>query len=155
MTTKILEILRSEGVLSDSTGRLVHNYMNRWKISGYTALLDTHIFNEAYLADILARTLRIVRIYNVLSIGTNKEVCDLLPYKEAITRCCMPVSWVGNNKDTVEILFCDPTDDQNIEEVKKIMGCNLNLAVAERSEIIDAINNGYPIEAQIPEIGEQ
>jgi len=153
MTTRILEILRCEGEISDSTRKLVSNYLNEWNCSGYVSLLETNVFSEPALANILAKALKIDRIYSIPSANVNKEILDFLPYAEAADRECFPLNYVGQDNQKIEVLFSDPTDTQNIQAVEKLMGMKVKIAVAERAEILNAINQYYPLETQISNLG--
>jgi len=58
---------------------------------------------------------------------------ERLPQEIAARRCVLPIRFLDPN--TVVVAVADPTDDEGLAEVQQAMGCQLSLAVAERSAI--------------------
>jgi len=56
-----------------------------------------------------------------------------LPADVAARRCVLPLRFL--DPSTVVVAVADPTDDEGLAEVRQAMGCQLSLAVAERSAI--------------------
>lgn len=152
MSLKILEVLHANGAISESIFALVHRYAVAWQCSGYTALLDTNIFDEFTLADILASILKIDRIYNIDSIQVDDEALSLISYQMALKYECLPLSLLGAQGQSLEVLVADCTDSQVLAELQSVLNCELSLAVGERSDIVKAINRLYPIEKQLPSL---
>jgi hypothetical protein len=153
MTLKILDILSAAGAISRSTQGVVKKFASTWGCSGFNALLKTHVFDEIQLADLLSQTLRIDRIYNVSSIVVNGEMLHRIPYDFSIDFECLPLNFSHSYSDRMEVLMADPTNEVALQQLKSLLGCELSLAVGERSDIVKAINRLYPVEMQLPGIG--
>ena len=72
---------------------------------------------------------------------------ERLPADIAARRCVLPLRFLDPN--TIVVAVADPTDDEGLAEVRKAMGCQLSLAVAERSAIEYAqMHAGKPARAR-------
>jgi hypothetical protein len=153
MGLKILDLFRAAGVISESTFEVVKKFAMTWGCSGAISLLETNVFDESQLADILASTLKIDRIYNVSNIAVNLDVLQRIPYQLSLKFECLPLNFCDLKGKKREFLFADPTDENAQAEIRHLLGCELSLAVGERSDIVNAIKRLYPVEMQLPSIG--
>ena len=116
-------------------------------------LIETHVFDEAQLADTLAAAMKIDRIYNVAALPIRLEDLSRIPWKLALKYQCLPLDVQVEGGKPFEIVVADPTDYAAQASLRALLACDLSLAVGERSDIVNAINGLYPVEMQLPSLG--
>ena len=154
MSLKILDLFRASEAISDSTFDVVKKFAVTCGCSGYLALLETHVFDESQLTDLLASLMKIDRIYNVSTLSVSTDLLASLPYELALKFECLPLNLSHAGGQKHEVLFADPTDEEAQVRLRQLLGCELSLAVGERSDIVNAINRLYPVERQLPSLGD-
>jgi hypothetical protein len=153
LSLKILELFHESGAISGSTCEIVKKFAVTWGCSGYLALLETHVFEESQLADLLASSMKIDRIYNAASFTIEPDLLQHIPYELSLKFECLPLNYSEPEDRRFEVVFADPTDDFAVAQLRQILGCELSLAVGERSDIVNAINRLYRVELQLPSLG--
>ena len=73
-------------------------------------------------------------------VDVDQSVIDRLPESVARENTIFPLEREG---DTLRIVTCDPTDLDVIEKLRFILNMNVDLAVAPRDQIVEAINRHY------------
>lgn len=145
----ILLILEREEHITETNRRLVERFMRTWGTSALDALLDTHLIPEAELANVLAQIMQIDRLYHVNTLTLAAEGLAVLPFRRAREWECLIVQ---GDAGRLELVLADPTRGDRIAEIKQGLKCELTLSVAERSDIVRAIDELYPLAAQLPSL---
>lgn len=154
----ILSVLEREDLITGTGRRLVESYMNTWEVSALDALLSTHMMAEADLANALAKILKIDRLYHVHTMSIAEEALAVLPFKRARAWQCLVIRGSERadggtlTQGRLELVLADPTRSDRIIEIKQGLKQELTLSVAERSDIVRAIDELYPLSAQLPSL---
>ncbi len=160
MTTKgsqqILTLLNTSGHLSDSNVKMLMNFCKKWNTSGFNAILETRLMSESDLADTLAESLRIDRIFHLRSLNFEREAYKKVGFKRAKKFVCLPVGFIKSNSKFFEMVVADPTTcDSWLKQLKEEFDCEIRIAIAEKGEILKALDELFPISEQIPDLYEE
>jgi hypothetical protein len=147
---EILQILHDSGFLKAQSVQLVEQFAKRWDMSGFHALLATNVMSETDLANGLAQSLRIDRVFHVRNLVDDPNSLKVLDFKMAREWEALAVGELEEGDGRFEVVLADPTRQDYIEGLRKILGKQLTLAVSERSDIVRAIDLVYPVEEQLP-----
>lgn len=145
----ILEILRKRGFLSGTSMRTVLGFMTKWGITAYHAVVETHVVDEARLADILSEEYRFNRIVHLRSLAIDKDALKYLTYERAMAWEALPFRF--GSDESLHVLIADPTNHEMIEYLKGNSDKTVVFFVAERSEIEVATQKNYPLTMQLPQ----
>lgn len=147
--TDILDLLKKKGELSSTAYELVMRYIEKWQLSPFEVMLETHIFSEDRLADQLADVYQAQRVLSIDEMDLSSETFQFLDYQQAKKLRCMLIK----SEDAVHLLavVADPTD-QNLQDFLDSLSVQCELAIAERTTLDEAIERYYPIEQQIPSL---
>lgn len=144
----ILEILRKRGILSGTSVRTVASFMAKWSVDAYHAVLETHVVEEARLADILSEEFRLSRISRIRSVPIDKAALKYLDYNRAMAWEMLPFRFGA--EDELHVLMADPSNTNCIEHLKTSWGKAIKIFVGERTEIEIATQRNYPLTMQLP-----
>jgi hypothetical protein len=144
----LLTLLVGGGHLSPSLKAIVAGYAQRWAISPFHALLETSVMDEADLADALGATLAIDRMYHLLGQPVDEEALKIIGFRRAREWECLALTSDGG----LDLVLADPTQKDRIGVLRRELNCELTLAVAERSDIVGAIDELFPLPAQLPSL---
>ena len=147
--TDILFVLEREDHVTETSRRLVERYMRTWSCSALDALIRTHVMPEAELANALASILKIDRVYHINTLTFADVSLAVLPFRRAREWVCLVVR---QESGQLELVIADPTRTDRISEIKQGLKMELTLSVAERSDIVRAIDELYPLSAQLPSL---
>ncbi len=148
----ILDILLERGEISPSTIQVIERYVETWECTPFEALIECNIFSESDLADLLAQILKCDRIYYVGSLNIAKDALEALPFEHARQWTCLPVRFQDGAKESLEVVVADPTREDHLKVLRKLLNCDFVLAVGERTDILVAVDELYPLEKQIPSL---
>jgi len=153
----LLALLAQEGHITATSRRLAERFVARWDVSPYHALLMTRLFSEAELAHTLSSLFQLERLYNLSKLTLARQASSVVGFTRARAWECIPLV---NAAGRIDLVFADPTRQDRINEIKQ--GLNheaslsgpgdITLAVAERSDIVRAIDELYPLSAQLPSL---
>lgn len=144
----ILEVLRKRGLLSGTSTRTILGFMSKWSIDSYHAVIETHVIDEARLADILSDEYRLNRLTRLRSVPIDKNALKYLEYHRAMTWEALPFRF--GQDGSLHVLIADPTNTDCIEYIKDKWNKAIVLFIAERSEIEIATQRNYPLPMQLP-----
>lgn len=146
----ILDVVRSQDLVSDITLELVGRYTEVWNTSAYDALLDCHILSEKELASAVARHLDVSRIVTVSDAEIERQFgFDCLSYKRALEFKAIFVTPIGES--ITYLVVADPSI-QGFEEFWDALPFDCSLAIGEKSLILNWIDSFYPIQRQLPSL---
>jgi hypothetical protein len=147
--TRLLQALVKDDCLTVTSCGMIERYMKTWDVSAFHALLESALMSEAELANALARTLAIPRLYHLPSLKLAEEATAAVTFRRAREWECLPLRGEGGG---VELVLADPTRDDRIGEIKRGLTVEITLAVAERSDILKAVDELYPLALQLPSL---
>ena len=146
----LLELLEREDYLTRTNRQVVERFVQRWSVSPFHALLMTELMSEASLANALAGSLKIDRLHHLRSLKLAEDTLDIITFKRAREWECIAVT--GDAAGTLEVVFADPTRKDRIDEIKQGLKRDFALSVAERTDIVRAVDELYPLSAQLPSL---
>lgn len=148
----ILQLLKKEKKLTDHAIQSLENYMREWNEDGYHSVLDCNLITETEIADILSKELRIDRVYHLSAQMIEGPALQALPFSKAVEFCSIPIRFLGQNSEKIEIAIADPTNGQVVSDIELLTGKKAVLVVTELKSIKNVIHEVYPIEQQIPSL---
>lgn len=149
MTVSLLTDLEKNEYISRTNVRLSENYCQCWKVSPYAALLETHALTEHDLADAIAETYAIERVYSFDKNDVDLSVLSKVSYPEALQfHCVVPHR---DEKGTYLVYIVDPTDKALISFLDQTL-ILYKLVVVDITLMIRSIDEAYPLEFQIPSL---
>ena len=143
----IFDLLLEKQIISMSTFKMVEKFCLKWQISGFHGLLETNIFEETELADILAEVMKMDRIYEIMCEKDNSNLQTKIVYKRARQIECFP-RYYGDNDD-IEIIIADPTQRDLIAKLRQEFDSETHFSVGTRGDILNAIDKHYSIDEQL------
>ena len=146
----LLEMLGDLGEVTPGTAAMLRAYEKRWGISIFQALLETNLLEPSILADTMARELGIDRIYQVAHLQIAPEVLRQIPYDSAKTLECIALGPSVLRPGYAEVAIANPFDRKATEQIKGYFEGEIILAVAERNDILRAIDELYSLQDQLP-----
>ena len=143
----IFDLLLQNKIIGLTTSKMVKNFCLKWNISGYHGFLETNVFEESELADILSNIMKIDRVYDIFCPQADHDIYKKIGYLEARKRECFPR--IITDAHWTEIILADPTQRENIATLRTKINKELHFSIATRSDILLAIDKYYPIEEQL------
>lgn len=144
---KLLEALEDAGYITSTNVRMLGIYADKWKVSTYGALLETHIMAEHSLADAIAEVFKLDRLYSFDSSDVDSEALAMISWSEAQQfKCFIPYR---DDDGTFQVCLLDPLD----ETVLHFLGQRLprfRPMIMDRRMMCRSIEEAYPLERQIP-----
>lgn len=143
----LLGLLTHAGHLSPDSRRQIEAFAARWDVSPFTAVLETHLMGEAELADALAAALGLDRLHHLAGMAIASEALSVLTFPRARAEESLVLR---EDDGRLELVVCDPTRHEALATLRADLGFAVTLAVTERSVLVKAIDEMYPISAQLP-----
>lgn len=141
------------GAYLTTTNRLMlERFMTRWQQSAVNAILLLHLLTEAELADAFSKLLKLPRVYALRHRRLEQAAAARLGFERARAWQCLPLLQEQGTSAHLEVVVADPTQKLRWAELERELGQQLTLSVAERSDIVAAIDELYPLSAQLPEL---
>lgn len=145
----ILWVLEEDGAITPANRMVLERFVQTWGVSAPRAITLTNVLSEAELANALAKVLDIDRGYDVAVMQLLEESVDVLPFRRAREWECLVVR---GDAGAAHLVMADPTRVDRINEIKQGLARELSLSVGERSDIVRAIDELYPLSAQLPSL---
>lgn len=136
--------------ITPSSRRMLELFVRRWEVSPLHAILQTEVMPESELADAMAELYKVDRVFQVASLPISKEALRIIGFARARQRECLPVGDFEGRTGRFEIILADPSEKDWIDQLKQELKRELTLAVGERSDIVRAIDQLYPLAEQLP-----
>jgi hypothetical protein len=144
----LLDLEKNE-YISQTNVRIIEKYCNRWSVSPYHALLQTHMLTEHDLADAIAETYNIDRVYSFDKNDVDLQILRKVSYAEALKyQCCSPHR---DEKGSYLIYIVDPTNAHLMSFLSQIFD-GFRLVVVDLTLISRSIEEAYPLELQLPSL---
>ncbi|RZA18067.1 MAG: hypothetical protein EOP10_21670 [Proteobacteria bacterium] len=146
----LLDLEKNE-YISRTNVRIIEQYCARWGVSAYHGLLDTHILTEHDLADAIAETYSVDRLFSYDKNDVDLNVLERVSYADALKfQICVPHR---DEKGTYVVYIVDPTDTQLMNYLDQNL-IAYKLVVVDLTLIMRSIEESYPIEFQLPTLAQ-
>ena len=149
-TIDTLSLLERGHYLTAINRQMLERFMLRWQMSAYHAIVTTHLITEAKLADAFAELLGVSRVFGLRDRRIHDAAVKKLGFRRSRLWECIPILNEHKELGGVELVVADPSQSERIAELRELLGEGLTLSVAERSDIVSAIDELYPLSAQLP-----
>jgi len=149
----LLETLQKRGHLTATNVRTIQAFVQRWHVPAHVAVLETCVLDEASLAEAIADCYAMPRLVQLRQIKVSRVNLERIPYAEARRLEVLPVGPNSSN-GRFGVVMADPTDPARVAAVRDIIGEELTLAVADRTDIVGTIDEFYPLSGRLPSIWE-
>jgi len=146
----IFEMLRERGLFSISTQKMAVGFMEHWGVDAFRAVIETHLVEESKIADILCDELKMPRLSRVRTLHVEKDVFEFIAYDVALEHTIFPFELKTDG--TLKVAFADPSSRLKLEKIQELASRPIEPYIAERSEIISAIQRHYPLSKQLPSL---
>ena len=144
------KILIEKEAISETNLSLVNQFKDKWAVSIYDAVIETHLLSERDLADLLAEYFRVTRSYAISKVMIQEDAFDKISFLDARERSIFPLG-TDLLKNEFKVVIGDPTDKLNMEFLSETLG-SFNFFVSEKKLIQDAILKYFPITSQLPSL---
>jgi hypothetical protein len=146
----LLDLEKNE-YISRTNVRIVEQYCVRWGISAYHALLETHVLTEHDLADAIAETYSVDRVFSFDKNDVDLNVLEKVSYSDALSfQVCVPHR---DEKGAYVVYIVDPTDIKLMQYLDHSLVV-YKLVVVDLTLITRSIEEAYPIEFQLPTLAQ-
>jgi hypothetical protein len=140
----VLNLLEKSGDLSPTSRRVITRYMSTWSCDALTALTETHILSEAALAERLAEAFQAPLIRGLNKLSIDLDSLEIVPFQRA--RDWQMIMLVDES-GTKRLVVSSPACVDRIEKIREALPFGFTLSVGERSDIVRAIDELYPLAA--------
>ncbi|MBC7533540.1 MAG: hypothetical protein H7318_18365 [Oligoflexus sp.] len=144
----LLDLEKNE-YISQTNVRIIEKYCGRWSVSAYHALLQTHMLTEHDLADAIAETYNIDRVYSFDKNDIDLSILRKVSYADALRyQCCAPHR---DEKGSYLVYIVDPTNPSLMAFLAQNLD-GFRLVVVDLTLISRSIEEAYPLELQLPSL---
>ena len=144
---KLLSALEDAGYITKTNVHILTQFAEKWKISTYQALLQTHIMADHSLADAIAEVFKLDRLYSFDVSDVDSDALATINFKEAQRYgCFVPYR---DEDGTFQACLLDPQD----QEVQQFLGQRLpryHPLILDHKLLYRSIEEAYPLERQLP-----
>ncbi|MFH1847407.1 MAG: GspE/PulE family protein [Candidatus Omnitrophota bacterium] len=137
---KIVEALIQSGFISEKELEpILAEAIKQREVSLIKLLSDSNIMSEIDLLTVLSKEMDIPPI-DILNVRLNPKLMEIVSERLIRRHCILPLSKIG---DEITIVAADPSDIFAIDDVRTVTGCDVEIVLAARNAINDAINVFY------------
>lgn len=147
--TSLFDCLQERKYLTLANVRVLKAFADKWGCSPLQAIIDTNLMTEGDVANALAAIFQIDRVWGLRNHRIDDKCLNLLGFREAKDRAMVLLT---DESGRYDLVTADPSDRTYITGLKKKSPVQFTLAVGERSDIVRAIDEKYPLGAQLPTI---
>ncbi len=143
MKDKIGEILIRKGLISEKNLKEALEIQKKEGGRLGEILIKKGIIKEEDLARALSEQLHLPFLSyssGLLKPNPHQKLEELIPKEEAVKNLVLPLNKEG---DTLTCAISDPLDLDLIDNLKKLTGCQINLVVSTKSDILKSIEEFY------------
>lgn len=156
----LLSILHDQTVLTDSSLLSIKNYIAKWQVDAFYALLNCNIINETELADRLSKAVSCDRVYNMTVDMVEKSALEHIDFEFARKNDMVPVKLISESPLVIEVAVANPLPYFSEEgEISKsfgeMLGGEFRIVVADLKNIRELLFECYPLESQVPALNRE
>ncbi|MFK7873948.1 MAG: hypothetical protein AB8C84_12415 [Oligoflexales bacterium] len=146
MKTNLMDGLLEELIIDQQSFDLVEAYCRRWKVQQFEGLLETRVFEEETLLEILSKRYHIPIFTGRVECDISNSSADQVLYIDARKLYCFPLEEGSNEVSKLWIANPYAEGIQDVcPEVPRVLGT--------RYDIVQAICEYYPLDRQCPNLG--
>ena len=145
----LFSCLENQKVLTPTNIRMLQIFVDTWHCSPLQAIIDTHLMTEPEIANVLATLFQMDRLYSLKNHRVDHKSVELLSYKASKENVSVLLI---DDSGRYDLVVADPSDQEYIATIRSRATVEFTLAVCERREIVRAIDEKYPLIAQLPTI---
>ena len=145
----VLSLLEKCGDLSPTSRLVITRYMSTWSCDALKALTETHFLTEEALAQRLAEAFQLPLIRGLSKLSIILESLPVIPFQQARD---WEMIFVADEEGTKRLVVSSPACLDRIEKIREALPFGFTLSVGERSDIVRAIDELYPLAAQLPSL---
>lgn len=148
MMNSLLDRFVEASLISSTDRLLIESYALRWNKSVIHSILDCHMMSEEEVADAVARVEAIERITAPKTRLKSHKGVFVFSFDEAIGMEAIAVK--DADSESCFVLAVDPRASGVDRILTERVSCDISFLTCERSLIINAILDFYPISQSIP-----
>lgn len=145
----VLDLLEDEGSLTKTGRQMIERFIKTWSCDVLAALTETHLLTEVILTQKLAHAFQLPIVKGLLSYTVVPESLTSLPFVRART---WEMILLAQGDDQKVLVVANPACTQRLAQVRQEFKLGFTLSVGERSDIVRAIDELYPLAAQLPNL---
>ena len=128
---------------------VVAHFAQKWQLSTYESLLETHILAEHSLADAISEVFKLDRLYSFDAADVEIDVLAQITFAEAQDYQC----FVPNRDDdgTLQACLLNPLDERVVQFLSQRLP-RFRPLVLDRRLMFRSIEEAYPLSLQLPTI---
>lgn len=146
---RLLHELEEAGFLTATNVRQIGHYSQKWNISTYESLLQTHILTEHSLADAIAETYKLERIYSFDQQEIDENVLAKVPFERALAFQCL-VSH-RDEKGVYLVYLLNPVDP-TLEKFLRENLATYRVVILDKRLMQRCLEEAYPLLMQLPSL---
>ncbi len=144
----LLDLERNEYV-SRTNVRILEQYCQRWGVSPYVALLESHVLTEHDLADAIGETYGIERVYSFDKNDVDFDVLAKISYSQALEYLC--VAPHRDEKGSYLVYASDPTQTKLVNFLDRTL-IAYKMVIVDLTLLKRSIEEAYPLELQLTKL---
>jgi hypothetical protein len=146
---KLLKALEEAGYLTPTNVQVLAHYAQKWGVTSYEALLQTHVMAEHSVADAIAEVFKLDRLYSFDATDVELDALSLLAYVDAQEHQC----FVPNRDEdgTLQACILNPLDERVMAFLNRSLQ-RYRLVILDKRLMARSIEEAYPLELQIPTV---
>lgn len=137
LSSNIANLLYNKNYLNKSILLTIKHYAQKWNISEFDAILDSHIMTQDELANLISEILQIDRIYNINLENIYSDLFNKIQFEEWYQNISLP--YKINN--TTIVIMANPFNFEYINKLQNIFPIKFNKAVSTKDVILQTLYN--------------
>lgn len=150
MKYDLLQLLTKAGYLTDTDVALLKEFMAKWQLDAFCAILRTHLLSEQLLSDVLAKILYLEKMEAITPRDIGADAFTKMSYRDALKWEVMPLGF--NSQGIYRFVLANPTREDVLHKLEECVGGKVTYLIAARKIVLRAIDANYPVEDQMPHL---
>ncbi len=146
----LLSLLADRGHLNATNVRMLRIFIREWAVTPFEAVVESKIFSEGRLADLIADELNMPRMQAIDPAGIDHNVLSCVSYLEARRYTYMALN-ADPDDGKVVIVLADPTDALVLASIKSRFGSQVKPYICTKSDVHLTLSTAYTPEEQFGE----
>lgn len=146
----LLSLLAARGDLNPNNVLMLRIFIREWSSTPFEAVVESKIFSEGRLADLLADELKMPRMQTIDPSLVDHDVLIRVPYLEARRFTYMPLN-MDPTDGKLLVALADPTDEAVLASIKTRLGMGVKGYICTKTDVQYALNTAYSPEEQFGE----
>ncbi len=135
---KLIEALINKNYLDRSFEGTLTQFIEKWEVRAFEAVLETRIIDQKKLADLISESFGIERFEHLSDYSPQNKRLNLpLPFLKEWNCYCL------EKDEELYLVVANPTDESFLEALKKFDLKKMKIGVAEKSVVKRALHENY------------